>query len=179
MFEISDKAAPWVLLLACSLFLISVITWWLLLLLIISAIFGFVFYFIFSLFKKLVKKLFGAAISDLKIIKGSVVLALLVLIFFSYKHIDASVHLKSLKKNFSQVARRKEPSYYATYSGDDGRGVDLWYGGSLDEIVRKRNDVLRQRHCVIIGKWWVTDSSVSTRAVLYLWFPFVKEEESS
>lgn len=89
-------------------------------------------------------------------------------LLLAWAHMWMSSHLTSLKAEFYEVIETTRPSYAGVepIAGGDDRIVHLSYGGRLDTIVRRRNDILREHHYLGVGSWEA--GSYRSTAMVYI-----------
>ncbi len=94
---------------------------------------------------------------------------------FCLQHTYMSIKLSDIKDNFNAVAQQGPTRVFV----NDYMSRSADYLGSLDNIINKRNIVLKNHGYKIIGSWYMQshsrnghqDISVDTNA-LYVWIPF-------
>lgn len=77
--------------------------------------------------------------------------------------------IKPVKEHFNNVARSQmiDSRKYHTGSGD-AHMVRLDYGGSIDDIIRIRDEFLKDNNAFRTGVWWITDHGPQTFSVMSL-----------
>jgi hypothetical protein len=87
--------------------------------------------------------------------KYIIILALFVAAFlFAHYHgkMNSDPELRSLKAQFASVVKEGRPRH-EEINHPDGTTVLLNYGGRLDEIVKKRDALLRKKGYIGLGRW--------------------------
>jgi len=108
--------------------------------------------------------------------KLAVYSSLFIFALFCIQHLYMSTKLSNVKEEFKAIAMHGPQRIESHVSdGESYRSTD--YDGELDEVIDKRDSLLRKHGYSMLGDWYVKmssysddDISVSTTA-LYLWFP--------
>ena len=86
-----------------------------------------------------------------------------------FLHTWMTIALIPVKEEFTEACKGPSQEVFLDETLDGGhRLIGLDYGGALDRIVEKRNQILREHGCICLPGWYATDLFPTKSGYLYV-----------